>query len=102
MSSTSPPGHADAVRVLESFLDASVRGDEPAMRACLTRDLSESDDFDAAALAGVRFTTGQARADGPRIIVPVQAFAADAPADAPPQMEMQCVMVPEDGEWKLD
>jgi hypothetical protein len=104
MQPPTAPVPDDAVRVLQAFLDASVRGDEPAMRACLTRDLRESDDFDSSALAGVRFVTGAARVADGRVLVPVQAFAADAAAaaDAQPQMEMLCVMVPEDGQWKLD
>ncbi|MFI5377951.1 MAG: YqcC family protein [Tepidisphaerales bacterium] len=93
---------AGAVQVLQTFLDASLRKDEPAMKACLTRKTLESGQMNNEGPEGVKYVLGEAQLEGENVVIPMKAVPIDAPADAPPAMEMACVMVKEDGAWKFD
>jgi hypothetical protein len=103
MDTAVPP---EALDVLRSFLDAGLRRDEPAMRACLTKKTLEAGQFDGSSPQGVRYVFGAAAMEGEAAVVPVRAFALEGPAEgdpaAVPVMEMPCVMVQEEGQWKFD
>jgi hypothetical protein len=95
-----------AVAVLQRFLDAAMRKDEPAMRECLTKKTLESGQFDGTGPQGVRFVLGEALMEGEVVMVPVKAFPLDLPAaeetTAQPAMQLQCLMVQEEQAWKFD
>jgi len=93
---------AEAIRVLETFLDASRRGDEDGMRACLSRSTLESGQFSGKGPEGVEFALGTARREGPNVVVPVSWVATEGDSPELPFSEMPCVIVPEDGGWRLD
>jgi len=95
-------GCQEAVGVLQNFLDAGLRRDEEAMKACLTRKTLESGHVDAGGFEGMRFVMGDARTEGKQVVIPLQAFPKDAPAGAPPVMEMACLMVKEKAQWRFD
>jgi hypothetical protein len=92
----------EAVQTLQKFLDAGQRRDEQALKACLSRRTLESGQFDPAGPEGVRCELGEGQMDGETAIIPLKLIPLDAPADAPPAMVMPCVMLNEDGQWKLD
>jgi hypothetical protein len=93
---------AEALQVLQRFLDAGQRHDESAMKACLSRRTLESGQFDNSGPQGVRFEMGEGQMEGDGALIPLKLIPLDAPADAPPAMVMPCVMLNEDGQWKLD
>jgi hypothetical protein len=93
---------AGALNALQKFLDAGQRRDESAMKACLSRRTLESGQFDNSGPEGVRFEFGEGCMEGENALIPLKMIPIDGPADAPPVMEMPCVMVQEDGQWKLD
>ncbi len=96
-----PEGAAEAKKVLDAFLDASLRRDKRAMRACVTRRTLKSGHLDSSP-EGVTFVVGDARAEGEEVIFPVKAFQVGAPKGAEPVMELPCRMTKEDGRWKFD
>jgi hypothetical protein len=88
-----------AIKTLESFLGASVRHDEAAMRACVTRQTLESGQMRNDAPEGFTFVMGEARMEGEIVLIPV---TLTAPGAIEPAMQMECVMTLEDGAWKVD
>ncbi len=94
---------AEAVKVLQAFLDAGERKDEAAMRACLSRSTLESGKFNPdASPQGARFVFGQSCMEGEAALVQVKILPQGAPDDAEPMMNLPCIIVQEDGAWKLD
>lgn len=98
-SASVPP---EAIQVLSAFLDAAQRRDEEGMKRCLNRRTIESGQFRNSGPENVRFVFGDAFMEGEQAVVPVKAYLIDGPADAPPAMEMACLIVKEDGAWKFD
>src|SRR4051812_27130346 len=88
------------VTVLHAFLDAGLRRDQPAMRACLSKNTLASGQFDGSSPEGVTFSLADAHTENGVTIVPMKAFPIAAPQGSPPAMEMQCVMIQEQGRWK--
>lgn len=94
---------AEAKAVLQKFWEAGLRQDEKTMRACLTRKTLESDQFDpSSSPQGARFMFKESHMEGDQAVILVRALPQDAQDDAPSLMDMPCIMVQEDGEWKLD
>jgi len=89
----------EAIQTLDTFLGASLRHDEAAMRACVTRQTLESDRMRNDAPEGFTFALGEAKTEGENAIIPV---ALTPPGATRPAMRMECVMTLEDGAWKVD
>ena len=102
MSESSAEMSAGAIKVLQAFLDASLRKDEQAMKACLTRKTLESGQMNSDGPEGVKYILGDAQIEGDKVIIPMKAVPIEAEEGAPAAMEMACVMVKEQGEWKFD
>ena len=102
MSKRPAPIPAQAKQVLQAFLDASLRKDEKAMRACVTRHTLESGQLNSAGPEGVTLAMGEPQQEGEQWVIPVKAVPIGAPEGTPPVMEMPCLMVEEDGQWKFD
>lgn len=92
---------AEAVGVIHSFLDASQRNDMAAMSACLTRQSLESGQLHGSP-EGVRFVVDETHMEGATAIVTISGFPLEAPADAPAVIQMPCMVVQEEGQWKFD
>lgn len=90
----------EARAVLQRFLESNQRGDEEAMRSCLTRETLESGQFSGPMPGDMRFQMGPAEDTGESVIIPMRMGPAEADDDG--LMEMRSVMVQEDGEWKFD
>ncbi len=93
---------AGAIEVLRRFLDASLREDEQAMKACLSRQTLESGQMNSDGPEGVKYILGDAQIEGDHVVIPMKAVPIDAGEGAPAAMEMACIMVREDGAWKFD
>jgi hypothetical protein len=104
MSELSTSDSAEATQVLQTFMDAGPRHDEAAMRACLTRRTLESNSMSPeGGPEGLRFVYDDQRMEGEQLVIRARAFPVDAPDDtAPPTLEMACIMVKEDGQWKFE
>lgn len=103
MSDLSASDSAEATRVLQAFMDAGTRHDEEAMRACVTRATVESGSMNASGgPEGMRFVLDEQHREGDVVVIRARAFPLDAPEGAEPALEMACLMVQEDGQWKLD
>lgn len=103
MSDQSTNVPAAARTVLQAFLDAGLARDEAGMKACLTRHTLESGQFNPdSAPDGLRFVLGDGQMEGKMAVITMKGFPTDAPADSPPAMEMACLMVQEEGQWKFD
>ncbi len=100
------PVPPEAIAVLQKFLDAATQKDETAMRACLTKKTLESGQFDGTGPQGVRFVLGEPAMEADAVIIPVKAYPLDTPpeqdATATPAMQLQCIIVLEEGAWKFD
>ncbi len=92
----------EAIAVLQTFLDAGLKNDLPTMRTCLNRASLESGQFDGSSPQGVRYVLGDASMEGENVLVAVSAFPVDAPPGAPPAMQLSCLLVQEEGQWKFD
>jgi hypothetical protein len=92
---------AEAVEALRAFLDATGRQDMPAMSARVTRQTLASGKLHGPPMSA-RYELGEGRTEGASVAIPVSGFPKDAPTGAAPAMQMDCVMVREDGLWKLD
>jgi uncharacterized protein YqcC (DUF446 family) len=90
----------EAVAVLQEFLDASLRKDEPAMRACLSKKTLEGGTFSGSGPENVTFTLGAPAWEGDAIVVPVTGTPND-PAEGR-GMELPAVLIQEAGAWKFD
>lgn len=98
-----PSVPAEALAVLRAFLDAGARQDEAAMRACLSKSTLESGSFNpSAAPQGLAFEVGEARREGAVVVADVSGREAGAAAGTPPALTLPCVLVEEDGAWKVD
>ncbi|MFZ4572884.1 MAG: hypothetical protein ACOYN0_00720 [Phycisphaerales bacterium] len=95
----STPEHP-ALATLRAFVDANQRQDTGAMRECFSRNTIEAGGFSASLPEGFRFQAGAPEPDPRGVVIPLDVFSADA-ADVP-LMTMRCVMVDEQGTWKLD
>ncbi|MCY2929127.1 MAG: hypothetical protein NTV86_06455 [Planctomycetota bacterium] len=94
---------AAARAVLQAFVDAGLARNEAGMKACLTRHTLESGQFNPdSAPEGLRFEVGDGQMEGPMAVITMKAFPSDSPADAAPVMEMACLVVQEEGQWKFD
>jgi hypothetical protein len=93
---------SDAIQVINDFLDASQRKDMKAMEACLTRQSLESGQFNGSGPEGVRMAVGETHMEGELAVVTVGTFPLDAPPDNPPVMQMPCILIQENGQWKFD
>ena len=93
---------AEAIQVLKNFLAAAERKDEPAMKACLSRRTLESGTFNNAGPEGVNFILGEATLEGDKVVIPLRGVPIGGPADAAAVMELPCLMVKEEGQWKFD
>lgn len=93
---------AEAIQVLRAFLEAAERKDEEKMKACLNRRTIESGSFSNSGPEGVRFVLGEAVMEGEVAVIPVNGVPLGAADDSPPAMEMSCLVVKEDGQWKFD
>jgi hypothetical protein len=91
----------EAVEGLRAFLDASDRQDMEAMSARVTRQTLASGKLHGPPMQ-VRYELGEGRMESAAAVIPVSGFPKDAPKGAAPEMLMDCVMVREDGLWKLD
>jgi hypothetical protein len=89
----------EAIHALETFLGASLRHDEAAMRACVTRQTLESGQMRNDAPEGFTFSLGEAKMEGGNVIIPM---ALTPPGATEPATRMECVMTLEDGDWKVD
>jgi hypothetical protein len=93
-----------ALSVLQQFIAASLKHDKAAMEQCLTRQTIESGQYHGDTPDNVTFTLGDPIVEGSTVVIPMRATANGA--DAPPVMDMQCIMVQEgDGPkkaWKFD
>ncbi len=101
MSASTESDTRAAVAVLKRFLDASLRKDEAEMKACLTRRTLESGQLKAGP-EGVTFEVGEPAVEAEIIVVPVKGVPIENVEGAPPEMVLPCVMMREDGDWKLD
>src|SRR5882724_5987728 len=90
----------DAIQVLNAFLVALQRNDLAGMSACLTRQSLESAQIHGSP-EGVRYVMGESQMEGERAVINIKGFAQDAPADSPPAMEMACLLIREEGQWKF-
>jgi hypothetical protein len=91
------------MQTLHAFLDAGLRHDEEAMKKCVTRQSLESGQVDVSATPdGMEFVTDNDHMEGETAVIGVRAFPAGTPHDATPAMEMPCLLVREDGQWKID
>ena len=103
MIEASAGSFAKAKEVLRAFLDASVRHDDKAMHACLTRRSLEDGQVSAPdAINGMVFVMDEPQAEGELIVIHLRALPPDAPEGTPPAMAMNCLMTQEDGQWKFD
>ncbi|MCG3177939.1 MAG: hypothetical protein BIFFINMI_00262 [Phycisphaerae bacterium] len=103
MSNLPADASADAARVLQTFLDAGMRHDEETMKACVTRGTLESGNMKAdASPEGATCTMGRPQPDGEGFLIPVALYQPDTPPGGPPMMELPCLMVREEGQWKFD
>jgi hypothetical protein len=94
---------SQATKVLETFMAAGTRHDEPAMRACLNRRTIESGNMDAAGgPEGMRFVLDNQHTEGEQLVIRARAFPVDSKDDTSPALELACLMVKEDGQWKFD
>ncbi len=94
---------AEAMKTLQVFLEAGLRQDEKAMRACLSRKSLESGQLDpSSSPKGAKFLFKESHMEGEQAIIQVRAVPQEGPDDAPPLLEMPCIMVKEDGVWKFD
>ena len=96
---TVPGAPREAIHALETFLGASLRRDEAAMRACVTRQTLESGRMRNDAPEGFTFSLGEAKMEGESVIIPM---ALTPPGATEPATQMECVMTLEDGDWKVD
>jgi len=101
MAETSSPVPAQAVEVLRTFLDADLRKDEAVMKACLTRETLESGRFHGGP-EDMTYELGEGRMEGAVAVIPVKAVANHPSESGPASMELPCIMVQEEGEWKFD
>jgi hypothetical protein len=92
---------AEAVEALRAFLDASGRQDMPAMSERVTRQTLALGKLHGPPMS-VRYELGEGRMEGASAAIPVLGFPKDAPKGGAPAMQMDCVMVREDGLWKVD
>jgi uncharacterized protein YqcC (DUF446 family) len=102
MPDQSPAVPAEAVQVLTSFLAAADRKDEAGMKACLSRKTLESGTFNNAGPEDMNLVMGEATLEGDMVVIPLRGTPKGAPADAPAVMELPCLIVKEDGQWKFD
>jgi hypothetical protein len=94
---------AQAKKALQAFFDAAVCQDDSAMRARVTRRTLESGDLDGtSAPEAMNFVVDEPRMEGQRMVIDVRGFLIGAPEGAGPAMELPCLMVLEDGQWKFD
>lgn len=92
-----------AKEVLQAFLDASNRHDDKAMHACLTRrSLEDGEVSTPEALDGAVFVMDEPQAEGEMVVIHLKALPPGAANDAQPVMELNCLLVQEDGRWKFD
>jgi hypothetical protein len=89
----------EAIQTLVAFFNASLRHDESAMRACVTRQTLESGQMRNDSPEGFTFALGEAKMEGENAIIPV---ALTPPGATESAMRMECVMTLEDGAWKVD
>lgn len=94
------PVPPEAVGVLKAFMEAAGRGDENAMKTCVTRKTIEGGNLTATP-PGMTLTMGEPTMEGERVVIPVRGDAPGAPAGSP-VMELPCLIVKEDGQWKFD
>ena len=92
---------SQAIEVLGAFLDASHRNDMAGMTGCLTRQSRESGQ-PLSPPEGLRFAIGESHMEGVQAVITIKGFPLDGPADAPPAMELPCLLVQEEGLWKID
>ncbi|MDD4889014.1 MAG: hypothetical protein PHU85_03720 [Phycisphaerae bacterium] len=90
----------EAIQVLEAFMEAAGRGDEKAMSAFVTRKTIEGGNLTATS-PDMKLTMGQPTMEGEMVVIPVRGDAPGAPAGSP-VMELPCLIVKEDGQWKFD
>jgi hypothetical protein len=103
MSELSASDSAQATLVLQTFMEASLRHDEATMRACVTRSTLEANQMKAeGGPEGVRFVFDDQHTEGELLVIRARAIPLDSPEGTPPALEMACLMVKEDGQWKFD
>lgn len=92
------PSVASAEKVLRRFLEAGMARDEPAMRACLNKASREAGKFDPSSgpPPGTELSFGEATEESAdAIVIPVLAGPGREPM-------LRCVVVREEGDWKVD
>jgi hypothetical protein len=103
MSKLSANDFTEAARILQAFMDASLRQDDAAMRACVTRRTLESGQLSASgAPEGIRFVLDAPHMEGEQMVILARGFPIDAPVGTSPAIEMPCLMAKENGQWKFD
>ncbi len=91
-----------AVEVLQAFLAASDKKDEEAMKACVSKQTIEAGQMNTEGAEGMEYHLGDPVWEGDNVVIPMRAVPTAESPQGVPEMEMQCLMVEEDGQWKFD
>lgn len=92
----------EAINVLQGFLDASGREDIEEMKQFVSKQTIESGSMNTEGGKGMKYELSEATWEGDHVVIPMRATPTDEAPEGAPEMEMQCLMVQEEGEWKFD
>lgn len=92
----------EAIDALQGFLEASGCEDLEEMKQFVSKRTIESGSMNAEGGKGMKYELSEATWEGDHVMIPMRAIPTDEAPEGVPEMEMQCLMIQEEGTWKFD